>query len=121
MKMIGAEKFSLLAAAALAVAILAGCRTTSTADWNSRVGHLTYNQAVAELGSPSKQRKLSDGRLVVQWITLHSGRHLSTGMGSVGGFYGAGAGQNYQQTYRDHVLELTFGTNDVLSSWAKNY
>jgi len=33
----------------LAVALIAGCKTTPTVDWKSRVGTYTYNQALAEL------------------------------------------------------------------------
>ena len=66
-----AAKVLSLAILFLAVAFIAGCRTTPPVDWNSRVGIYTYNQAVAEFGSPDKQTKLSDGKTVDQWITLH--------------------------------------------------
>jgi hypothetical protein len=32
-----------------------------------------------------------------------------------------GAGQTIAQSYKDHVLELTFGPDGKLVSWAKNY
>jgi hypothetical protein len=32
-----------------------------------------------------------------------------------------GAGRPIVQTYKDHVLELTFGPDGKLVSWAKNY
>jgi hypothetical protein len=104
----------------LAVAFMAGCKTTPRVDWNSRVGSYTCDQAVAELGSPGKQSKLSDGRIAYQWITLHISNGLAGGAG-VGGIDSMGAGRPIVQTYKDHVLELTFGPDGKLVSWAKNY
>ena len=104
----------------LAVAFIAGCKTTPQVDWNNRVGSYTYNQALAELGSPEKQTKLSDGKTVDQWITLHGGSGL-VGGANAGGIDTMGPGQPVVQTYKDHVLELTFGTDGKLVSWARNY
>ena len=116
-----AVKVLSLAALSIAIVFMAGCKTTPQVDWNSRVGNYTYNQAVAELGSPDKQVKSNDGKTVAQWITLHG----SNGFFGNGGFnnnnYGMGAGQPIVQSYKDHVLELTFGTDGKLVSWAKNY
>jgi hypothetical protein len=103
-----------------AVAFIAGCKTTTPVDWNSRVGSYTYNQALAELGSPDKQAKLSDGKTVDQWIMLH-GSNGFVGGANAGGIDTMGAGQTVTQSYKDHVLELTFGTDGKLVSWAKNY
>ncbi len=105
----------------LAVALIAGCKTMSKVDWNSRVGSYTYNQAVAELGSPDKQSKLSDGRTVDQWITLHGNSKFPMGGGFNNNNYGMGVGQPVVQSYKDHVLELTFGPDGKLLSVAKNY
>ena len=115
-----AAKVLSLAILFFAIVFIAGCKTMPMVDWNSRVGSYTYNQALAELGSPGKQTKLNDGKTVDQWITLHG----STGL--VGGAYatgsgGMGASQPIVQTYKDHVLELTFGADGKLVSWAKNY
>jgi hypothetical protein len=103
----------------LAVAFIAGCKTT-TVDWNSRVGNYSYNQALAELGSPAKQTKLSDGKTVDQWITLHGSTGFAGGA-NVGGLDTIGGNQPMMQTYKDHVLELTFDADGKLVSWAKNY
>ena len=103
-------------------AFLAGCKTTtSSVDWNSRVGVYTFNQAVADLGQPAKQDKLSDGKIVDQWITLHGSNGALMGGGINTDTYGMGAGQNIAQSYKDHVLELTFGPDGKLVSWAKYY
>ena len=73
------------------------------------------------MGSPNTQTKLNDGREVAQWITLHGSNGLSMGGGFNNNNYGMGAGQNIAQSYKDHVLELTFGKDGKLVSWAKNY
>jgi hypothetical protein len=123
MKMNPAVKFSLPVILTLVSALLTGCATTPPVDWNSRVGHYTYDQAVAELGAPSRQAKLGDGELVSKWAAQPSagaGAGMNTGMSYYGstGFVGAqpiGPGGN------DQMLQLTFGTNGVLTAWSKNY
>jgi len=104
----------------LAIVFIAGCKTAPQVDWNSRVGAYTYNQAVADMGPPAKLSKLSDGKTVDQWITLHGNNGFSMG-GFNNNNYGMGAGQSIAQSYQDHVLELTFGADGKLVSWAKNY
>ena len=121
MKMHLAVKVLSLAVLFLAVVFIAGCKTTPTVDWNSRVGTYTFDQAVSEMGPPDKQSKLSDGKTVDQWVTLHGSNGSLAGGGFNYNNYGMGAGQTIPQTYKDHVLELTFGTDGKLVSWAKNY
>ena len=121
MKTYLAAKALSLAILFLAVVFIAGCKTIAPVDWNNRVGTYTYDQAVADMGSPNTQTKLNDGREVAQWITLHGSNGLSMGGGFNNNNYGIGAGQNIAQSYKDHVLELTFGKDGKLVSWAKNY
>ena len=121
MKINPAVKFSLPLFLFLAAAFLAGCTTTPPVDWDSRVGHYTYDQALAELGSPSRQMKLSDGNMVYKWSAQPKvGNNLNTGMSYYGstGFTGpqpVGPGGN------DRMLQLTFDTNGVLTAWSKSY
>jgi hypothetical protein len=105
----------------LAAICFAGCRTTPAVDWNSRVGSYTHDQAVADMGAPDKETKLSDGKMVYQWITLHGSNGYFAGGGLNNNNYGMAAGQTMAQSYKDHVLELTFGPDGKLVSWAKNY
>ncbi len=103
-----------------AVAVLfAGC-VTHRIDWNARVGSYNFDQAVTEFGPPDKQAKLSDGRLVAEWIT----RYSSGGTVVVGsGYYGYPGGVGLVQTtpsYYENKLRLTFATNNVLAAWSKN-
>ena len=121
MKMNPAMNFSSPVRLSLVIVLLAGCATTAPVDWNSRVGHYTYDQAVAELGAPSRQAKLSDGEVVSKWPAHPNvGAGMNTGMSYYGstGFVGAqpaGPGGNNQ------MLQLTFDTNGVLTAWSKNY
>ena len=116
-----AVKMLVLAVFSLATVLFAGCKTPPAVDWNSRVGICTFDQAVAELGSPDKQSRLSDGRIALQWITLHGDNGFFGGGAASAGGFGMAAGQPLMQTYKDHVLELTFGADGKLLSVAKNY
>jgi hypothetical protein len=122
MQMNPAAKFSWLTVAALVAAFIVGCQTTKPVDWNSRIGNYTFDQAVTELGPPDKQAKLSDGKTVAEWITRRNGGSgLSVGTGFFGGGVGVGMSHSVGQGYSDKVLKLTFGTDNKLASWSKNY
>ena len=122
MKMNLAVKLSFLAILALATALIAGCKTTKPVDWNSRVGTYTFDQAVTQLGPPDKQTTLSDGKLVAQWITRRNGgSSFSVGTGFYTGGVGVGVGHSVGSGYPDKILTLTFGTNQVLAAYSKNY
>ncbi len=105
---------------AVAVAILfAGC-ATHRVDWNARVGIFNFDQAVTELGPPDKQAKLSDGQTIAEWVTRYNtGSSVTVGTG----FYGYPGGVGYVQSVGPNTYEsklrLTFGTNNVLTAWAK--
>ena len=115
-------KLSFLTILALATAFIVGCKTTKPIDWNSRVGTYTFDQAVTELGPPDKQTTLSDGKLVAQWIThRNGGSSFSVGTGFYTGPVGVGVGQTTGSAYPDRILTLTFGTNQVLAAFSKNY
>jgi len=106
---------------ALAVAFLTGCVTAPPVDWNARIGNYTYYQAVAELGPPDRQSKLSDGKIVCKWFAQTPvNNHLNSGMTSYGN-NGFGAGQPPGGVYNNELLQLTFDTNSTLTVWLKNY
>ena len=122
MKMNFAAKIALLTFLAIAAAFFTGCRSTPPIDWNSRVGTYTFDQAVTDLGPPDKQAKLSDGQTVAEWITHRSGgTGFSVGTGFFNGPVGVGASQSVSSGYPDRVLKLTFGTDNKLAAWSKNY
>ena len=104
--------------------LVAGCSTTKKVDWNSRVGSYTYDQAVAEMGPPDKQTKLSDGKTVAEWITRRSGGSglsIGVGGGSFGSHGGVGVGvsQSVGSGGSERGLRLVFGTDGKLTSWSK--
>jgi hypothetical protein len=107
-------RFLCLAAALL----LAGC-VTHRIDWSGRVGNYTYDQAVVEFGPPDKQAKLTDGRLVAEWISRYYNNSTVVIGGGVYGYAGGGIVQT-TPSYFESKLRLTFGTNHVLSAWSKN-
>lgn len=118
--------FSVLALLALTIACMVGCKTTPPVDWQARVGSYTYDQAVTDLGPPDSQAKLTDGQTVAKWVThRNGGAGLSIGTGFLSGGGGSAVGVGMSQSVgsgsRDRTLTLTFGTNNVLSAWSKNY
>jgi len=122
MKINQALKLSFLTILALTAAFIVGCQTTKPIDWNSRVGTYTFDQAVTELGPPDKETTLSDGKLVAQWVThRYGGSSFSVGTGFYTGPVGVGVGQTTGSAYPDKILTLTFGTNQVLAAYSKNY
>jgi hypothetical protein len=109
-----------LCAVFAALFVVAGCATNKV-DWNARIGHYTFDQAVTEFGPPDKQARLSDGRNVAEWVT----RHYPASSLAVGtGFYGYPGGVGYVQTVGPNAYEtrlrLTFNTNNILDAWSKH-
>ena len=121
MKMNPVVKFSLPAILLLAITLVTGCATTKPVDWDSRVGHYTYTQAISEFGLPNRQTKLSDGKVVSKWFVQPPvGPRFNSGM-SYYGNTGFGAGQTIGTGLNSQMLQLTFGTNGTLIDWSKNY
>ena len=57
----------------LLATMLAGCSTSkSSMDWSSRVGKMTYADAVAELGQPAATLDQTDGVRSAEWL-VHRG------------------------------------------------
>ena len=113
-------KISILLFAALAALVFSGC-ATARVDWNSRIGHYTFDQAVIELGPPDKQARLSDGRNVAEWVTRsQSGGSVSFGTGFYNYPSGVGIVQTTGPSYFERKLRLTFTSENVLSTWSRN-
>ena len=55
--------------------LLVGCATSP--DWNPRIGHYLYDDAVREYGPPTGKETLTDGTLVADWL-IASGRVVGT-------------------------------------------
>ncbi len=120
MKMNLGVKFSLPVILALTVTFLAGCATNPAVNWDGRVGHYTYSQAVTELGPPDRQARLSDGKSVYKWyVQPPGGTHFNSGM-SYYGNNGFGAGQNIGSSFNPQMLQLTFDSDGTLIAWSKS-
>ena len=111
--------------ALLSALIVTGCLGPHL-DWNTRIGHYTYDQAIVELGPPDKNAKLSDGRTVAEWVTITEFPGTVT--------YGPGYYNDYPArrlpgqgvvaatgpTRYENRLRLTFTPDNVLSAWTRN-
>jgi hypothetical protein len=53
--------------ALLLALVLTGC-VGPRIDWTARLGNYTYDQAVAEFGTPGKLTRLSTGATVAEWL-----------------------------------------------------
>ncbi len=105
---------------------ITSCSSTPKVDWNSRVGNYTYDQAVVELGPTSRTATLTGGKMVVD-LVVGVKQHSSVSFGSSvfgGGYHsagGVGVGETVGGGYSDKILRLTFGTDNRLVTWWKNY
>ena len=99
--------------------LLAGCATQKI-DWAGRVGHLTFDEAVIELGPPDKQAKLGDGSVVADWMTQHGRSYAHMNSGYAGPGWHRPVYQDYVETSGpDYFLRLSFGPDGQLKSWKK--
>jgi hypothetical protein len=115
MKMNSAAEGLLLVVWFSVVTFLSGCVTVLPVDWDSRVGHYTYAEAVNELGPPNRQIRLSNGTTEFKWFSPVPG-NFGTGMNN-----GFGPNQNFNPGFNNRYLLLTFDRNGVLTAWSKNY
>jgi len=119
---LAARRIGCLAALLAFLGFLAGCATTPQVDWTARMGEYTYDQAVIELGPPSKQAKLADGKTVAEWVTQSQPRSsFGVGVGGYGSSGGMGMGTSFGGGYRERILRLTFGEDGKLENWYRNY
>jgi hypothetical protein len=113
--------FTSVVLALMILLITASCASKPKADWNSRVGNYTHDQAVVELGPPDGQVTLNDGGNVSQWIVGRSGGSgLSVGFGGYRGNASVGVSQNLGPGPRDKILRLTFSPDGKLTEWSRN-
>jgi len=101
--------------------LLAGCATMP--DWNNRVGHFTYDQAVTDLGPPDKTTTLRDGSADASWL-IERGTSAMVGHGMDGAFATPGmAGPQIKQEFParpDRYLHLSFSPDHVLRLWKED-
>ena len=100
--------------------ILAGC-ATGRINWDSEVGVMTYRQAVSQLGAPSREKKLPDGKTVAQWISHYTYGAYNPAMDDT--FYNNAASLSstiQQRQMQQSMLNLTFDTNNILTDWSQD-
>lgn len=119
MKMSPFAKGSLLAVLYFAIALISGCATAPPVDWNSRVGHYTYTQAINEYGPPNREARLSNGTTTVKWFVPTVGT-IGTPNNNMNNGFGVGPNAN-PGSFSTRYLQLTFDSNGVLTDWSKNY
>lgn len=105
------------AASLLAALFLIGC-ATGQMNWDTEVGHLTYDQAVDKFGPPDQKIKSANGQTVAEWISRFP--VASTGINNDFRYRSASFGSDMAGpgTY-ESKLRLTFDTNNVLATWSK--
>ena len=96
-----------------------GCRTTPKIDWNTRVGHFTFDQAVLELGPPDKSATLTDGRVVAEWLTDRGFQGVTYRTSPFYGPYTYGPVVEYygHPPAPDYFIRLTFDPSGNLADW----
>jgi hypothetical protein len=107
--------------------LLAGCashpKPNFSADWSSRVGSYTYDQAVGELGRPTVYGESSEGKTAEWTIRQSSGVTFGIGVGQ--GFYGphgavgVGTGTAFTPPPSGEYLRLKFDQDGKLKEWSK--
>lgn len=110
---------------AIAIALISGCATAPPVDWNSRVGHYTYAQAINDLGPPNREARLSNGAKQLKWFvpavgTIGTPNNMNNGFGVGPNTLGAGPNSS-PAGFGVRYLQLTFDSNGVLTDWTKTY
>ena len=102
--------------------LLLGCSTTPKVNWDSRIGTYTYEDALAELGPPSKVSNLEGGVKSAEWI---KSRGPESGVDTMPAVYTRADIVQPDETYGyeapNKVLRLMFTPDDKLISWQRNY
>jgi hypothetical protein len=113
---------SVLAAFLIVLSVLAltACASKPKPDWNQRVGHYMFEDAVREMGPPFSSVTLRDGSITAEWF-LKPGPQISFGLGTglVGGNSAVGVSQGVAIPTPGHYLRLVFGPDGQLQHWEK--
>ncbi|MBL9174682.1 MAG: hypothetical protein JNL10_14185 [Verrucomicrobiales bacterium] len=109
-----------LVGAVMWMGLVAGCAGRGP-DWKSRIGTMTYDEALLELGPPSNVASLTDGTRVAEWLQ-YSSRVYSTPGAGLGGWgpYGGWGSPSVGSTPSVYLL-LTFAPDGKLLSERRVY
>ncbi|MDB6112014.1 MAG: hypothetical protein JWR69_3764, partial [Pedosphaera sp.] len=108
---------SLLALTCLLGAV--GCSTT-TDNWNSRIGSYTYSDMVSDYGAPLTANASAGSGTMAQWVVYRERRPGDYG-------HAAGGADPHKTIHRragsiwrtDYLYEMTFDPAGRLTSWKK--
>ena len=94
-----------------------------TADWGSRIGTYTYEEALAELGEPDVIGESSEG-MIAEWVIRRSPMvsfSFGFGSGSYGHHTGTGIGVGTSVTPppSGEYLHLRFDKDGKLAEWTR--
>jgi len=104
----------------LLLGLWVGCASTPKADWDSRIGNYTYDDAVKELGPPDRFAQTTDGTTVVEWFLKHSPTFsFGFGTSSFGPHGGIGASQGVTTGGAAQYLRLRFDAENQLAGWER--
>ena len=92
-------------------------------DWSQRVGNYTWDEAIADLGTPDVTGDRS-GKKFGEWVLSRKhrmGLGFGVGGGTMGGGtgVGVGVGSGVPVSTRGDVLRLEFDANGKLTEWSR--
>lgn len=110
----------------LILAALAASCTSSRTKWEGRVGIYSYQEALLDLGKPLKSEQLSDGTIIVDWMT-HDAEQMEVvtpfalrtapGQPTVDRIEYSRRMTNSMLNSPAQYLRLVFGPNRKLKAW----
>lgn len=105
-----------------AVSFLLGCATPSSVNWDQRIGTYTWDDALAEFGTPTRITELTGGVRAAEWIWPRT--QVET-VAPPPPTYERGQPSSPTQTYGttapDKILKLSFTPDGKLMDWKRNY
>jgi len=105
-----------LMALIVVTAFLTGCVGKPAIDWESRIGQVTYDDVVRELGPPEKETTLTDGARIGDWFIRRG--QVSTSFHT---FPDGRTTHGISHQFPDKMIRLTFGKDGQLSAWKRVY
>jgi hypothetical protein len=100
--------------------LLAGCHTTSPlVDWDRRIGHYSYDLALADLGVPVRSTTLNNGSIVADWLAQSGKIGADEEIGYETEPFLESPFPNGTPPTPNTYLRLTFGPDQQLTGWKR--
>ena len=106
----------------VAALLLLGCSTPAI-NWDERVGVYTWDDAITELGEPTRVTDEEGGVKTAEWVTQRTSPSPTSGPDPVPYFRGETTDpeQSPGRSAPPLVLRLSFSPDGKLFSWERNY